>query len=146
MSGIRVTYAGLISLSIRLSSIITGLVFTLIVTRQLSIEEFGTWGLINGLLVYAVVVHPIITYWATREGARGEDSGRMVLLSSSGFSIIGLTIYLILAFFVSLESNASFDILIFAAILIPVIFIKDSLTAINLGHRPQSVSYGFLAF
>jgi len=146
LSGIRVTYAGLISLSIRLSSIITGLVFTLIVTRQLSIEEFGTWGLINGLLVYAVVVHPIITYWATREGARGEDSGRMVLLSSSGFSIIGLTVYLILAFFVSLESSASFDILIFAAILIPVMFIKDSLTAINLGHRPQSVSYGFLAF
>jgi len=146
LSGIRVTYTGLISLSIRLSSIITGLVFTLIVTRQLSPDEFGTWGLLNGLFIYAIVVHPIITYWATREGARGEDSGRMVLLSSSGFSIIGLTVYLILAFFVSLESNASFDILIFAAILIPVMFIKDSLTAINLGHRPQSVSYGFLAF
>ena len=146
MAGIRVTYAGLISLSIRLSSIITGLVFTLIVTRQLTQDEFGTWGLINGLFVYAVAVHPIITYWATREIARGENSGRMVFLSSSGFSIIGLVIYLILAFFVALESNANFEILIFAAILIPVMFIKDSLTAINLGHRPQSVSYGFLAF
>ena len=146
LAGIRVTYAGLISLSIRLSSIITGLIFTLIVTRQLTQDEFGTWGLINGLFVYAVAVHPIITYWATREVARGENSGRMVFLSSSGFSIIGLGIYLVLAFFVSLESNVNFDIMIYSAFLIPVMFIKDSLTAINLGHRPQSVSYGFLAF
>lgn len=146
MTEIRVTYAGLISLSIRLSSILTGLVFTLLVTRQLSQDEFGTWGLINGLFIYAVVVHPIITYWATREIARGEDSARMVFLSSSGFSILGLAVYLILAFFVSLGSNTNFDIMVFAAILIPVTFIKDSLTAINLGHRPQSVSYGFLAF
>ena len=107
MSGIRVTYAGLISLSVRLSSIITGLIFTLIVTRQLSQDEFGTWGVINGIFVYAVAIHPIITYWATRESARGEDSGRMVFLSSSGFSIIGLGIYLVLAFFISSQSDAS---------------------------------------
>ena len=146
MAGIRVTYAGLISLSIRLSSIITGLIFTLIVTRQLTQDEFGTWGLINGLFVYAVAVHPIITYWATREVARGEESGRMAFLSSSGFSILGLAVYLVLALFVSLESDANLEMMILAAILIPVMFIKDSLTAINLGHRPQSVSYGFLAF
>ena len=51
MSNIRVTYTGLIALAIRLSSIITGLVFILIVTRQLSQEEFGTWGVINGVFV-----------------------------------------------------------------------------------------------
>jgi len=43
MSNIRVTYSGLISLGTKFSSIITGLVFTLIVTRSLSPEEFGTW-------------------------------------------------------------------------------------------------------
>ena len=44
MSNIRVTYAGLISLAIRLSSIITGLIFVLITTRELTQNEFGTWG------------------------------------------------------------------------------------------------------
>ena len=78
MTGIRVTYSGLISLAIRLFSIITGLVFTLIVTRQLTIEEFGTWGLISGIFIYALAVHPIVGYWATREIARGENSGKTV--------------------------------------------------------------------
>ena len=81
MAGIRVTYSGLISLTIRLLSIITGLAFTLIVTRQLSQEEFGTWGLISGILIYALAIHPIITYWATREIARGEKSGKTGCMS-----------------------------------------------------------------
>lgn len=146
MTGIRVTYAGLISLSIRLFSMITGLVFTLIVTRQLSQEEFGTWGLINGIMIYALVIHPIITYWATREIARNENSGKTVILSSSILSVLGLAIYIILAYFVGIQSNIDTTILIFAAILIPVIFINDSLNALNLGSKPQVVSYGFLAF
>ena len=146
MSNIRVTYTGLIALAIRLSSIITGLIFILIVTRQLSQEEFGTWGVINGIAVYAVVIHPIITYWATREIARGEKSGKTVLFSSSAFSLVGLIIYILVASFVSLQSDAEFNVLIFAAILIPVIFLNDSLTAINLGYKPQVISYGFLSF
>jgi O-antigen/teichoic acid export membrane protein len=146
MSGIRVTYSGLISLSIRLSSIITGLVFTLIVTRQLTQDEFGTWGVINGIFIYAIAIHPIITYWATREIARGEKSGKTVFLSSSSFSILGLVIYIAVAAFVSFQSDAEFEMLVFAAILIPMIFVNDSLSAISLGSKPQVVSYGFLAF
>lgn len=146
MTGIRVTYSGLISLAIRLSSIVTGLAFTLIVTRQLTQDEFGTWGVISGIFIYALAIHPIVSYWATREIARGEDSGKTVLISSSLFSLIGIAIYLIFAFFVGSQSDAELSILIFAAILIPIMFINDSLNAINRGAQPQVVSYGFLAF
>ena len=86
MTNIRVTYSGLISLAVRMSSIITGLMFTLIVTRQLTPNEFGTWGLINGIFIYALAVHPVISYWATREIARGDDSGRSVFVFSNIFS------------------------------------------------------------
>jgi len=146
LSDIRVTYSGLISFAIRLSSIVTGLVFTLTVTRQLTIEEFGTWGLISGVLIYALAIHPMVTYWATREIARGEKSGKTVLLSSSAFSIIGLVIYIILAYFVGNQSDANMNILFLASILIPVMFVNDSLNALNLGSKPQVVSYGFLTF
>lgn len=146
MSGIRVTYSGLISLSIRLFSIITGLIFVLITTRELTQNEFGTWGLISGIVVYAVAIHPIVTYWATREIARGEKTGRTVFLSSSMFSIIGLVIYIVVAIFVSFQSDAEFEILLFAAILIPMIFVNDSFSSIALGSKPQIVSYGFLSF
>ncbi len=146
MSGIRVTYSGLISLSVRLSSIVTGLAFTLITTRELTQAELGTWGVISGIFVYVVAVHPIITYWATRETARGERSGRTAFLSSSAFSVIGLSIYITMAVFVSSQSDADFGMMIFAAILIPLVFLNDSVTAISMGKKPQIVSYGFLAF
>lgn len=146
MSGIRVTYSGLISLSIRLFSVITGAIFTIIVTRQLTPEEFGTWGLMGGIIVYAVAINPIINYWVTRELARGEESGKTATFSSGAFAIVGVLIYLVVAYFVGIQSNVDVEILLFASILIPVMFINDTLTAINLGKKPHVTSYGFLAF
>ncbi|SVD37267.1 uncharacterized protein METZ01_LOCUS390121, partial [marine metagenome] len=55
MSKIRVTYSGLISFATNLVTVVTGLIFVIIVTRTLTIEEFGTWGLISGLFAYAVI-------------------------------------------------------------------------------------------
>ena len=58
MSKVRVTYTALISFATNLISVITGLVFVIIVTRSLTPDEFGTWGLISGLLAYAVIISP----------------------------------------------------------------------------------------
>jgi O-antigen/teichoic acid export membrane protein len=146
LSNIRITYSGLISLLIRFFSIFTGLAFTLIVTRQLTPEEFGTWGLISGVIIYATIINPIINYWSTREIARGDDSGKTALSASSIFSAAGIFIYIIIAYFVGLQSNADLDVLLLASILVPVIFINDSLSAINAGWKPHVVSYGFLGF
>ena len=76
MSSIRVTYSGLIGLVIGLSSVITGMIFILIVTRSLTPEELGTWGLVGGLITYVVILEPMISYWTQREIARDIDSGK----------------------------------------------------------------------
>ena len=145
MSNIRVTYSGLISFVIGLLSIITGLVFTIIVTRQLSPEQLGSWTLIGGLIVYVMVIEPMISYWATRETARDVKSGKTALVSSTIFSTIAITIYLIIALVVSENSQVSRETLFFAAILIPVTFINRILSAINYGWQPHVERYGFLA-
>ena len=146
LSNIRVTYSGLLSFGIRLISIFTGIVFTLIVTRQLSPEEFGTWGVINGIIVYALIINPIISYWVTREIARGEKSAKTAIFSSSLFSLGGISIYIIAAFIVGVNSDADLNTLLFATILIPIIFLNNCITAICLGYKPQVRSYGLLAF
>ena len=146
MAGIRVTYAGFVSFGIRLTSVITGLIFILIVTRQLSAEEFGTWGLINGVIVYAVIVHPLVSYWSTRETARGESSGKTAISTTGVLSIVGIAVYLLIAYVSGIQSDADVSILFYAAILIPVIFINEGLNAIVTGFRPQAKSYGFLVF
>ena len=146
MSNIRVTYSGLISLVIGLVSVVTGLIFTLIVTRRLTPEEFGTWGLIGGLITYVIIIEPIIAYWSTREISRGIESGRTAVFSSGVFSALGITGYIIIAYVVSFQTDVDLEVLWFASILIPVIFLSRTLTAINLGWKPQVVSYGLLVF
>lgn len=146
MSGIRVTYSGLIAFAVGISSIITGLFFILIVTRQLTAEELGTWTLIGGLLVYVMVIEPIVSYWTTREIARGEKSAKTALITSTSFSGIAIIIYLGIVFFVSLNSEIDKNILYFGAILIPITFVNRVLLAINYGTKSYTMSIGILGF
>ena len=146
MSKIRVTYSGLISLASNMISVITGLIFVTIVTRTLTPEEFGIWGLIGGLLAYAVIINPIVGYWSTRETARGEKSGKTAVTTNSMLSLLGVTIYVIISYLVALQSNFDASIILFAAILIPVTFLNDILIAIIRGWKPHALNYGLLAF
>lgn len=145
MSGIRVTYSGLISFIIGLVGIFTGLIFTLIVTRTLATEEYGTWGLIQSLLYYAIMLEPMISFWVTREIAHGIKSGKTGIFSSGILSVVGISVYLIIAFLVGNQANVNKGILFFAFILIPVIFLNRTFSAINLGWKPHAASYGILA-
>ena len=146
MSNIRVTYTGLISFATNLISVITGLIFVIMVTRFLTVEEFGTWGLISGLIAYAVIISPVVCYWSTREVARKEKSGKTAITTNSSLSIIGISIYLVISYFVAKQSELDESIIIFSAILIPVIFLNDILIAIIKGWKTHSLNYGLLSF
>jgi len=144
LSKIRVTYSGLIALVTGLISVVTGIAFTLIVTRQLTIDEFGTWSLIGGLLSYVIITESAISYWTTREIARGIESGRTALFTSGVFSTIGIAIYFIIAYTIALQQNLDTKILFLGGILIPLSFLNRTLTAINYSWKPEIVSYGIL--
>lgn len=146
MSGIRVTYSGLISFGVGIISVMTGIIFTLIITRQLSLEEFGTWNLIGGLITYVMIFEPIISYWAIRQTSRGLKIAKTAVITSGFFSCGGIIAYIIIAYFVGQQSDAVKDVLFLAAILVPMMFVKQTLNSINLGWKPQSVSYGLLVF
>lgn len=145
MSEIRVTYSGLISLAMGLGTVVTGMIFILIVTRSLSPEELGTWGLIGGLITYVIVLEPVISYWTTREIARDVNSGKTAVVSSGLFSIVGFIAFLIIAFFVSTPTGTDVNTLFFAALLIPFTFLNRTLSAISIGWKPQVNSYGILS-
>ena len=146
MSNIRVTYSGLIALTVGFASVFTGIIFTLIVTRRLSPEDFGTWSLIGSMITYFLVVEPIISYWSTRQIARGEKIGKTSLISSSVFSLGSVPIYLLLVYFVAPSSGSELSTLLLGVLLLPVIFISQTLVGINLGHKPHATSYGLLGF
>ena len=146
MADIRVTYTGLLSFSIAILSVIFGMIFTLVLTRTLSVEEYGTWGLISGLLFYVSMLAPIITFWATRETARGIESGKTAVLASTFLSCGAVGIYILISFFMSNQTHTDENILILSIILVPSIFLNGIFTAINLGWKPHAISYGTLSF
>ena len=146
MSNIRVTYSGLISLAVGFVSVLLGLLFTLIVTRTLNAIEYGTWGLIGGVIVYATIIEPMISYWAIRESARNIESGRTAVTSSLLVSLGGLLIYLISAYFVGVNTNADQNTVILGSLLVPLIFLNRILTSISYGWKPQSAAFGQICF
>ena len=76
MNNIRVTYSGLIALVVSLIGVVTGIIFVILITRTLTPVEFGLWTLLGSVVSYVLVIDPIVTYWSTRQVARGENIGR----------------------------------------------------------------------
>ena len=144
MTEIRATYTGLISFASGISSLIVGTIFMLLLTRTLSVEEFGTWNLILGMIVYGTIIEPIISFWVTRETARNIESAKTAIFAAGVFSIGGSIIYLFMAFFVGSQSYVEQPLLLFGVILIPFMFFKFILNAINYGWKPQAINFALL--
>ena len=123
----------------------TGVIFTLILTKNLTIEEYGTWSLILGLIIYGLILDPVISYWVTRETARNIQSQKTAIFFGSIFSIIGAITYLIVSYFTVEQTSVDQDLLFFGVILIPLIFVNRVLNAINMGWKPQIKSYSTFA-
>jgi O-antigen/teichoic acid export membrane protein len=116
--------------------------FTLILTRTLTQEEFGTWGLIGGITQYVIIFSGIISYWSTRDTARKIESGKTAVVGTMILSIIAVAVYIIVSYFIGNETKADFTTLLFSTILIPVMFFGGIFTAITLGWKPHVISYG----
>ena len=146
MSNIRVTYSGLIAFVVGIFGVFTGLLFVLMITRRLTPEEFGTWGLIGSMLGYFLISEVIISSWTTRQIARGEPIGKSSLVSSGLFSLISIPLYIAYVTLISENSTADYEILLFGVILLPVYFISQTLVGINYGYKPHVTSYALLIF
>lgn len=146
MSSIRLTYSGLVGLVVRLSSLVTGMIFSVLVTRNLVQEDFGLYALIGSLIAYAMFGHVISANWVPRHIARGEEVGKTALFLDGSFSIVGTIVYLIIAYFASLNTNSDFSIFVIASVLIPATYIANSLDSINSGYKPHAVSYSLVSF
>ena len=135
----------MIAFVVALVMVFASMIFSLIVTRTLTANEYGMWGLIGGFLTYAVVIEPVIGYWIAREIARKVDSGKTAAISSGILSTVGMVVFIISAFFVGKEVGLDLNILLFAVILIPPRFINGTLAAINQSWKPHTISYAIIS-
>jgi hypothetical protein len=146
LSDIRVTYSGLIAFVVGMAGVFLGLIFTLIVTRRLSPEEFGIWALVLSVVNYFLISEVIISYWTTREIARGKEIGKTSILSSLAITIVSIPIFIVYFFTIAENNQIDHNIILLSVILLPVNFFSFALTGINLGHKPHATSFGLLVF
>ena len=144
MSSIRATYSGFINLFTGLIRVVSAFVFITMITRSLSVEEFGQYNLVLSIITYVVISHWIISYWTTREIARGTSSGRTAVLSSGLFSSVGTIIFIIIGMSVSEISNLNLHTIILAGAIVPLQFLHNILSHVSTGWKPQIASYGNL--
>lgn len=120
--------------------------FTVLITRKLTPEEFGLWAIMGSMISYFLIVEPIISYWTTREIARGKNIGTTSLMMSLLFSLGSIPLYVVASFYVSDINQTSFNVMLLGIFLIPCFFISQTLVGINQGHKPHATSYGTLIF
>lgn len=144
MSTIRATHSGLINLFIGLLKMIFAFVFITLITRSLSVEEFGQYNLVLSIITYVVLSHYLISYWVTRELARGKESAKSAIISSGLFSTIGLIIFIIVGTSIIETSNLNFNLILLASLIVPLQFLHNILSHIAIGWKPQISSYSNL--
>ena len=144
MSEIRPTYSGLIGFSVSVVSIFTSLIFSVIITRNLSQDEFGLWGALGSMIVYGMVLDPIISYWVTRETARDKISQTTAVIFNQTLSFGGIAIFVILVFVLGIVEKLDYQLLFLIILLIPIRYFTKILNSINSGWKPQNMFYGMI--
>jgi hypothetical protein len=143
-------YPGFILFASRLLSVVTGMLFVIIVTRNLSSYEFGVWGNMGDLLAYFTLVAYMMPFWSKRFLARGYSeaakTGVVTNLLICAPMLASYAIFLpsILAILGVREDYLLAYMLI--SLQIPETYVISAFESILHIKRPQGMGYGLLVY
>lgn len=144
-ASISLRRTGLVVFTARVASVLTGLVFLVMITRSLSDQQFGFYEVITDVVAFAAYPAGLVSFWATRDIARGKMFGRTALALNVALSALGILFYLALSYFSAAKiESAGFGTLAFAAILVPVAYFNQAANAVVQGHRPIVLGYAVI--
>ncbi|MEM4489363.1 MAG: hypothetical protein QXK88_11345 [Desulfurococcaceae archaeon] len=134
MSSLKLKLPGTIHFASNIYSLFTGLAFTVVVTRSLTVYDFGFWTMISQYLVYtAIPLSNIASFWIVRYAARGfKQALKSGLIFGLALSSIGLLLYLLVALLANRSFSQSLFILLLAA--------PQAVTYILLGALSSAVT------
>ena len=138
---LRIAYAGIIQFTAQLLTLFTGLIFVALVTRNLTIEEFGLWQILGSSLGLLLIPLAPLSYWTVRYSARGYDVGKTSLLAG----VMSIPIFVIVYLMLALTASASIEAILFFVLLymiqIPALCVWTSVKPIAMAYKPQYLGY-----
>ena len=140
-SSVKPRKTGIIVFASRIVSVFTGLLFLVMITRWLTPSQFGLWEFITDVVAFSAYPTGVITYWATREVARGRPVARTALLTSQLTSLAGVGAYLVLAALSYGAVGSGFGPFLLAVALVPLAYWTQSAASLVSGYDPAISGY-----
>ncbi len=122
----------------------TGLGFLVMVARWLSPPQFGLWEFILDLVTFAAYPVGVLSFWVTRDVARGRMVGKTAIFIAMAMSGGGVAIYLIVGLLTYSRVAASATPFLLAILLVPATYWNQISNSIVAGYRPAAASYSLL--
>jgi O-antigen/teichoic acid export membrane protein len=145
---IRVRYSGFVVFAAQVLSIATGLIYTLLLARDMTQQQYGIWANIFDLVGYFTLVSGLFPFWATRFVARGkEGTAKTGLLTNLILALVSMAVYLPVISLVpsAFHISAAYLILyVVASLQIINIYMIGMMESCLRAEKPQAVGYGLL--
>lgn len=112
--GPRLIRSGLALFVSRLLSVVTGMLFVIIITRNTTKEQFGVWVNVNAdIVAYFTWLAAALPFWVMRFVARGhEGSAKTGVLANLFIGLLSTAVYMSLVPFILLALNVSGEYLL----------------------------------
>lgn len=129
-------------------SLFTGLVFTVMVTRTLTVLEFGLWSMLSQYIGYtAVPLSSIASFWIVRYVARGfKQASSSGLLFGIILSSIGIPVYCTVVLGASISFSQPLFILFLAIPQVITYILLGALSSIATGVSPEHIGISSMIF
>ena len=144
---IRTHYSGFILFAAKLITVLTGIGFTLILTRTLLQDVYGIWGKFNILIPYFTLLSSAVPFWVMRFVARDKEGATKTgVLANAGLAAIATLVYLALipAILPAFGFENYLSVYVVACVQIIELYVIGILEASLQAQEPHFVGYGLL--
>ncbi|MBI4257874.1 MAG: hypothetical protein HY619_02870 [Thaumarchaeota archaeon] len=143
---IRIVRAGAIQFFSQIFGLVTGLAFTTLIIRNISLGDFGVWQLVGSLAGTALFPSAVIAMWSIRGAARGEPVGRTSLIA--GLFTTPISGMLLWILFAAVGTRIENILLVFASafVYLSALVLFESMKGVVQGSRPSIMGYSALPF
>jgi len=144
---IRLRYSGFIVFANQLLGVVTGLIFTLLLTRSMSAAEFGIWTNIFDYTPYFIILGGILPFWVLRFVARGkEGAAKTAAVTQLFIAVVATVAYLPAIYFISNAIGTTQYLLIYliAGGYVLTYYLITVFEGILTAVKPQTTGYGFM--
>jgi O-antigen/teichoic acid export membrane protein len=144
---LRLQYSGFIIFTAQILSVITGLAYTLLITRSMNTAQYGTWTNIFDYTGYFLIFASFIPFWATRFVARGKEGAiKTSTIANLVIALASIAIYLpaITLIAKTIGTTELLPVYYIAGIYILDNALMSNLEACLRSYRPQAIGYGIL--